>query len=124
MILVDTSVWVSHFRVGNSELKQLLNDGDVISHPLIIGELACGNIQNRVEILILLSSLPTAMEVGHDEALTFIEKKRLMGKGLGYIDVHLLASALLSNVSIWSFDGKLNRISTELNINYKRDRGH
>ena len=120
MILVDTSVWVSHFREGNTELQQLLNEGDIVCHPFIIGELACGNIQNRSEIFILLSSLPMVKESNHHEVLVFIEKKKFMGKGLGYIDVHLLASALLSNVAIWSFDNKLNETAAELGMNYER----
>ena len=118
MILVDTSVWVSHFREGNTELQQLLNEGDIVCHPFIIGELACGNIQNRSEIFILLSSLPMVKESNHHEVLVFIEKKKFMGKGLGYIDVHLLASALLSNVAIWSFDNKLNETAAELGMSY------
>ena len=120
MILVDTSVWISHLREGISELKRLLNDGDVVCHPFIIGELACGNIQNRTEILSLFQSLPMTKKANHEEILGFIEAKELMGKGLGYIDVHLLASALLSNAAIWSFDNKLTQISSELNINYKK----
>lgn len=84
MILVDTSVWVSHFRQGNIKLERLLNDGMVASHPFIIEELACGNIKNRTEILSLLQALPMATQAEHEEVMKFIEDQHLMGKGLGY----------------------------------------
>ncbi len=109
MVLVDTSIWVSHLRSGNSKLEQLLNDGDVVCHPFIIGELACGNIKNRRAILSLLSSLPMVEMIDNEEVLLFIEKKKLMGKGLGLIDVHLLAATLLSEVSLWTLDTKLQQ---------------
>ncbi|MGR3302351.1 MAG: type II toxin-antitoxin system VapC family toxin [Candidatus Scalindua sp.] len=119
MVLVDTSVWVDHFRSGNSQLVKLLNDGDVICHPFIIGELACGNIKNRKQILSLLLALPTAMQASHQEILEFIEIKKLTGKGLGYIDVHLLGAAFLSNAALWSRDKKLNAISLEFKVGFK-----
>ncbi|MDI6632244.1 MAG: PIN domain-containing protein, partial [Thermoanaerobacteraceae bacterium] len=100
MVLVDTSVWVLHLRERNTELEKLLNDGDVVCHPFIIGELACGNLKNRSEILSLLQALPMATQAEHEEVMQFIDKYRLMGKGLGYIDMHLLASALLTEVPI------------------------
>ncbi len=118
MVLVDTSVWIDHFRSGNSKLEKLLNDGDVLCHHFIIGELACGNIKNRKEILSLLSALPTAIMGGHQEILRFIEIKKLMGKGLGYIDVHLLAAAFLSNAALWSLDKRLNAITLELKVEF------
>lgn len=97
MILVDTSVWVSHLRDGNVRLDRLLYNGDVVCHPFIVGELACGNLKNRTEILSLLQSLPMAVKAEHEEVLQFIENNQLMGKGLGYIDIHLLA------LRIWRF---------------------
>lgn len=118
MVLVDTSVWVSHFRESNSNLEKLLNDGDVTCHPFILGELACGNIKNRDVILSLMQALPMARQVEHDEVLKFIENKKLMGKGLGYIDVHLLASAALSDALLWSLDNKLNEMSSRLDIGF------
>ena len=118
MILVDTSVWVEHFRSANSKLVKILNDGDVICHPFIIGELACGNIKNRNKIFSLLQSLPMAKQANNDEILEFIEIKKLMGKGLGYIDIHLLASAFLSNVSLWSLDKKLKHLSLQFNVGF------
>jgi len=116
MVLVDTSVWVSHLREGNDDLDRLLNDGEVACHPLIVGELACGNLKNRSEILSLLRSLPMAIEAEHEEVLQFIEKNRLMGRGLGYIDVHLMASSVLTKTPLWTLDKQLNGVSAELGI--------
>lgn len=118
MTLVDTSVWVAHLSQSNEGLKKLLTEGKVSTHPFIIGELACGNLKNRSEILALLQDLPTVTQAEHSEALQFIENYGLMGKGLGYIDIHLLASALLSKVAFWTFDKKLNAISQKLGISY------
>jgi predicted nucleic acid-binding protein len=117
MVLVDTSVWVEHFRQGKIELVNLLNEGQVAGHPFIIGELACGNLKNRSQILSLLNTLPRALVVEHEEVMNFIEKHRLMGKGLGYIDVHLLASAMLTNVPLWTLDKRLNSTSAALGLN-------
>lgn len=118
MVLVDTSIWVSHLRDGDAQLKKLLNNGEVIIHPFIIGELACENIKNREEIFSLLNCLPTAEVTENKTVLEFIENSGLMGKGIGYIDVHLLASALISDSLLWSGDRKLNKMAEELKINY------
>jgi len=120
MVLVDTSVWVSHLRKGNSNLERLLNDCDVICHPFIIGELSCGNLKNRSEILTLLQALPMATQVEHEEVMHFIENKQLMGKGIGYVDVHLIASAVLTDVPIWTLDKTLNEISTKLGLSFDK----
>lgn len=111
MVLVDTSVWVAHFRTTHIDLVKLLNNGEVACHPFIIGELACGNLKNRTNILSLLQDLPIVSIVEHEEVLAFIEGHKLMGKGLGYIDVHLLASAMLSGLSIWTLDKRLEQIA-------------
>lgn len=116
MILVDTSVWVSHLREGSFKLVNLLNDGDVLCHPFIIGELACGSIKNRKEILSLLSALPKANVVDDEEVLLFIEKNNLIGKELGLIDIHLLASAILSEASLWTLDTALKHEAHILDI--------
>ncbi len=118
MILVDTSVWVSHLRDGNCHLEKLLNNGDVMCHPFVIGELACGNMENREEVLLLLHSLPTARSAEQSEVLGFINVNRLMGRGLGLIDIHLLTSALLSDVLFWTLDKKLRFVSFEFNVGY------
>jgi predicted nucleic acid-binding protein len=121
MVLVDTSVWVIHFREGNRNLQKLLRNGDVVCHPFIIGELACGNLRNRSEILSLLQSLPMATQAAHQETMVFIENRRLMGKGLGYIDVHLMASSVLTGVPIWTFDKRLAEVSKRLGLNFEID---
>lgn len=118
MVLVDTSVWVVHLRDGSIGLEALLNDGHVVCHSFIIGELACGNLKNRSEILSLLHALPMVTHAEHEEVMLFIENHRLMGKGLGYIDMHLLASALLTKVPLWTLDRKLNAVSSNLGLEY------
>ncbi|MBP1767309.1 MAG: PilT protein domain protein [Candidatus Aminicenantes bacterium] len=121
MVLVDTSVWVSHLQSGNDRLRELLEEGKVISHPYIIGELACGNFKNRREILSLLQTLPASLTAAQDEVLLFIEDQRLMGLGLGYVDVHLLASARLSGVPFWTFDKKLKAAAVRLRVDFQSD---
>ena len=120
MVLVDTSVWVSHFRETNDGLMELLNDGEVVCHPFVVGELACGNLKNRTGIIALLEALPTALVVDHEELLSFIETRKVMGKGLGYIDVHLLAAALLTDVSLWTLDKKLDKVAGELQCRHRQ----
>jgi predicted nucleic acid-binding protein len=118
MVLVDTSVWVEHFRKGDTGLAALLNDGHVICHPYIIGELACGNLKNRSQILSLLHALPVTLHAEHKEVMHFIENHRLMGKGLGYIDVHLLASAKLTKAPLWTLDKRLGEVSSAMGLGY------
>jgi len=119
MVLVDTSVWVSHLRDGNTELAALLNNGMVLCHPLVIGELACGNLKDRAVILSFLQLLPLGIEAEHEEVLSFIENNRIMGKGIGYTDTQLVASALLTGAPIWTLDKKLAQVAGDLHIQYK-----
>jgi hypothetical protein len=118
MVLVDTSVWVAHLREGTIGLDALLNEGHVFCHPFVIGELACGNLKNRVEILSLLQALPVAVHAEHEEVMDFIEEHALMGKGLGYIDTHLLVSAVLTQTPLWTLDRKLKESSSRLGLSY------
>jgi len=120
MVLVDTSVWVLHLRETCAELADLLNDGNVACHPFIVGELACGNLKNRTTILSLLEALPMTIAMEHEEILTLIEKRGLMGKGLGYVDVHLLASAVISGLPIWTLDKKLEQVADTLHLKYQQ----
>jgi hypothetical protein len=120
MVLVDTSIWVSHLRKTDAGLVELLNDGEVAWHPFIVGELACGNIRNRTTVLSLLETLPMTLLVEHEELLVFIENHDLMGKGLGYIDVHLLASAVLTGLPLWTFDKKLEKAAEVLHCEHQR----
>jgi hypothetical protein len=119
MVLVDTSVWVAHLRKTHAPLADLLNDGEAACHPFIVGELACGNLKNRTEILSLLEALPMVVRAEHEEVLQFIESHSLMGKGLGYVDVHLLASVALSQLPIWTLDKKLEQIADLLGLSHK-----
>ena len=117
MTLADTSVWVEHLRRGKIGLDKLLTDAMVVVHPFIIGELACGNLPSRNEILGLLADLPTAPLASQQEVLYFIEKNKLMGRGIGFIDAHLMASAALSdNTRIWTLDKRLARVAIELDL--------
>ena len=97
-------------------LEALLHGGRVVCHPCIVGELACGNLRNRSEIITLLQRLPGAIRAGHEEVMQFIEHHGLMGKGLGYIDMHLLASARLTGVPLWTLDKRLNEVSKKLGL--------
>ena len=119
MVLVDTSIWVAHLRQGSRQLEKLLMDAEVICHPFIIGELACGNLQNRNEIISLLQSLPMAPTIEFDEFLFFIDRNHLMGKGVGFVDVHLLASAQLSGVPLWTSDKRLKSATDQLAVTFK-----
>jgi len=107
MILVDTSVWIDHFRTGGSKLGDLLRQSLVRVHPFVIGELACGNLKAWARILSDLEALPSALSATHEEVIRLVEARKLWGLGMGWIDVHLLASALLSNCQLWTLDGKL-----------------
>lgn len=116
MILADTSVWVDHLRRGNSRLRQLLLEDKVVCHAFIIGELACGQMRNRGEVLSLLKALPQAAVLDDEETLAFVETHRLMGVGLGWIDVHLLGAAVLTHVALWTLDRPLTRAATRLGV--------
>lgn len=118
LILVDTSVWIKHLREGETSLAQLLEQGFVACHPFIIGELACEGIQNRREIISLLYHLPSTDILDHSDIMEFIEYREMMNKGIGYIDVHLLASALVSETPLWTFDKALKKVANQLSIEY------
>lgn len=118
MILADTSVWISHLRNDLPTLRKRLVDGLVLCHPFILGELACGHLHNRLEILSLLRALPQATPADHEEVLRFIHERRLTGKGLGWIDAHLLASAVLSRVPLWTLDRTLAKAAKDLHLSY------
>jgi predicted nucleic acid-binding protein len=107
LILVDTSVWVEHFRTGNATLRRLLEAGDVSCHSFVIGELACGTLRNRRSILDLLGKLPAIASAEDFEVHELIEARRLRGRGLGWVDVHLLSAAMISRVPLWTLDRQL-----------------
>ncbi len=119
MVLVDTSVWVTHLRQGSRHLEELLMNDEVVCHPFIVGELACGNIKNRRVFLTLLQSLPMVPTLILDELLYFIDRHKLMGTGVGFVDAHLLASAQLSKTPLWTSDHKLESVALKLKVAYK-----
>jgi predicted nucleic acid-binding protein len=115
--MADTSVWVEHLRAGSPTLSALLDETLVVVHPFVIGELACGNLRNRTELLDPLAKLPRAAVATQEEALQFIENHRLMGRGIGYVDVHLLASvALQGDAQLWTLDRRLSKVAAELRL--------
>ena len=116
MILADTSVWIAHFRNGSDDLERALENGEVLCHPHVVGELACGHLSNRATILELLQALPLASSATDDEVLACIERNRLHGTGLGYTDAHLLASALLTPTCLWTLDSTLGREAKRLRV--------
>jgi hypothetical protein len=118
-ILADTSVWIKHFREGQTHLISLLEQGLIACHPYIIGELACGSLKNRSEIIGLLEALPKAKVLEHTEVMEFVETQKLMSLGIGYVDTHLLGSSLLSDTLLWTFDKSLVKAAKALNTNYK-----
>jgi len=115
-VIVDTSVWVQHLRKGEPRLREQLERGIVAVHPFIIGELACGNLRNRTEVLSLLASLPLAPVIEQSELLGFVERERLFGRGIGWIEVHLLASARLSGLPLWTLDRRLAEAALALGV--------
>ena len=107
-------MWVDHLRKGNVLLAELLEHGDVVMHPFVVGEIACGSLADRALILELLQQLPAAMVAEFDEALGYIERHKLYGKGIGYVDVHLLASAAIGGTNLWTRDRQLRAAAQEL----------
>ena len=118
MILVDTSIWISHFRLGHETLTDLLNAGEVVIHPFIIGELSCGNLPNRKKVIYLLSMIPRAATASDNEALKLLEENSLYGLGLGWVDLHLLASAIISHAKLWTLDKRLAKTAQKLGVAY------
>ena len=120
MILVDTSVWIDHLQSGDKMLAHLLENTQVLAHPFVIGELACGNLSNRTEVLALLADLPKVAMATDEEVLFFIEQHQLMGRGVGYIDAHLLSSTFLGGpAKIWTRDKRLAALAVELDKAYQ-----
>lgn len=120
MILVDSSVWIDHLRVGEPVLFDLLNAGQVLAHPFVIGELACGNLRNRKVVLSLLKDLPAAPVATDEEVLFFIERHGLMGKGIGYVDAHLLSAASMTGSGqLWTRDRRLRAVAESKRLSFK-----
>ncbi|MGH7047501.1 MAG: type II toxin-antitoxin system VapC family toxin [Stellaceae bacterium] len=117
MILVDTSVWIEHFRVGDERLISLLDAGAVLGHPFVIGELSLGSLRQRNAVLSDLQDLPQAASASHAEVIRFIDRETLFGCGIGYIDAHLLASArLTADGKLWTRDRRLQAAAVRLGL--------
>ncbi len=119
MVLVDTSIWIDHLRINDPDLVSLLNRSQIVIHPMVIGELACGNLSNRNEVLEHLGGLPQVTVATDDEVLFFIEHHQLMGSGIGYIDAHLLAATMFDRAArLWTRDRQLMTTATEMGIGF------
>lgn len=119
MILVDTSVWIEYLRSGDESLVTLLNGSRVMMHPFILGELACGNLSQRAELLALFKDLRQATVARDDEVLFFIDRHALMGRSIGYMDAHLLASVSLDEgAQLWTRDKRLHALAEVLKMAY------
>lgn len=122
MILVDTSVWVDYLRADDAKLAVLLNISQLLMHPFVIGELACGNLSNRTEVIALLKDLPRSAVATDEEVLFFIERHALMGRGIGYVDAHLLSAVSLSDgTRLWTRDKHLRTIAEALKLASMQD---
>lgn len=118
MILVDTSVWIDHLRYGDANLVGLLDLGLVATHDFVIGEIACGNPKNRHDILLSLDRLPKCEPATHQEVMYLIDRHKLMGRGINYIDASLLAAALLGQVQLWTRDKRMLATAEDLKCAY------
>lgn len=117
MLLVDTSVWVDHLRLGDEVLASALGRAEVMIHPFVLGEIALGNLANRALVLASLADLPRAVVATEDEVLAFIGGGQLHGRGIGYVDAHLLASTRLTpDVSLWTRDRRLLEAAVALGL--------
>ncbi len=119
MTLADTSVWVEHLRSDDHELATLLENGRVLCHPFVVGELACGSLSDREHFLHLLAALPQAEVAEHQEVLQLVRSRRLHARGLGWIDMHLLASAFLERCVLWTLDKRLETVARELGVAFR-----
>jgi predicted nucleic acid-binding protein len=119
MILLDTLVWVDHLRRGDSLVLQVLESGQAVAHAFVIGEIACGNLKSRVRVIDLLQALPQVAMAMDDEVLYFIERHKQMGRGIGYVDAHLLAAASIIDSLLWTRDKRLRDIATEFGVAFR-----
>jgi predicted nucleic acid-binding protein len=118
VILVDTSVWVDHLRRGDAALAELLESSAVAAHQFVVGELACGSLRPKSDVVRLLEELPSATTASHDEVMHFIAAHRLSGKGIGYVDAHLLASAAIDRIRLWTRDKVLGAAAATLGLGF------
>lgn len=123
MILVDTSVWIDHLQVSESDLLMNLRSGQVLMHPMVVGELACGNLPKRAETLRRMRSLPQITELSHEVVFSHIESWNLKGRGIGFIDAHLICSVLeRGETLLWTRDKRLRRVAEDLQVAFSDNR--
>lgn len=118
MILIDSSIWVDHLRRRRPDLTKLLLEGEVLCHPFVIGELACGHLSQRGRVLQELARLPQSPVASHDEAMAFTERHALAGRGIGWVDVHLLAAVVLARARLWTRDKRLASVGGTLGLGF------
>jgi predicted nucleic acid-binding protein len=117
MVLIDTSIWVDYIRLGNEQLAQLLRQDQVLMHDMVLGEIACGSLQQRADRLAVLTELPRIDSAEHNEVMRFIDKNQLHGCGIGYVDNHLLAAVKLRlGTKLWSRDKRLAAAAQRLGL--------
>ena len=119
MILIDSSVWIDHIRSEIAHVEHLLDERQVLMHPMVIGELACGNLRDRDTLLAKFRQMPRPPELSHNDVLQFIEDNRVMGLGIGFVDAHILAStAKAEDCQLWTNDRRLRDVADRLNVAY------
>ena len=119
MVIVDTSVWINHFNSSDLDLVVLLESNRVLIHDFVLGEIACGSLKARIHKLELLNDLPKSAVADISEVLFFIDKNKLMSKGIGFVDTHLLASASISKCKVWTYDKRLQLAAEQLKLSYQ-----
>jgi predicted nucleic acid-binding protein len=116
VIVADTSVWIDHFRRRSEQLAARLDEGVIAVHECVIGELTCGRLQQRMQVLQLMRAMPAVPTASFEEVLHLVERRKLMGRGIGWTDAHLLAGCMLGRARLWSLDARLMRVAAELEI--------
>ena len=117
MILVDTAIWIDHFRSADAILVELLNSGQALTHPFVVGELALGQLRRREAVLTEITRLPVVQRASDHEVIQFVERHALYGQGIGYVDAHLLASVkLTTGALLWTRDARLIKAAEKLGL--------
>lgn len=116
MILADTSVWIDYLDRGRSSFAHVLDSVNVVMHPYVVGEILLGNLRNRAETILLLTHLPEAVVARHNEVMYFIEEHRIFGRGVGYVDAHLLVSSRLTGATLFTRDKRLHMLAVQLGM--------
>lgn len=116
MFLIDTSAWIRHLKGLDTPLSNMLEANEVLIHPFVVGELACGALKARKQVLELLEALPSVLTVDHKEVLTMLDAHKIYASGIGWVDAHLLASCLINRCQLLTYDKALSKISKKLGV--------